>query len=81
MKQGDFHRRLGAVVRTRRRDFGWSQEELAGRVGVHRTYLGAVERGERNVSLNNLLHLASALCCPLSQLISDAERDDGGEHL
>mgnify|MGYP000238741656 CR=1 FL=1 len=54
---GDF----GALVRQARLDLGWSQEELAFRSGLHRTYVGAVERGERNVALLNLCKLAAAL--------------------
>lgn len=50
-----------------------SQESLAGHAGVHRTYLGSVERGERNISLINLGRIASALDCQPSELLSDAE--------
>ena len=52
---------FGARVRQTRLDLGWSQEELAFRSGLHRTYVGAVERGERNVALLNLCKLAAAL--------------------
>ena len=52
---------FGARVRQARLDLGWSQEELAFRSGLHRTYVGAVERGERNVALLNLRKLATAL--------------------
>jgi len=44
-----------------RRALGISQEELAGRAGVHRTYVGAVERGECNISIDNIERLAKAL--------------------
>jgi len=51
-----------------------SQEGFADSIGVHRTYYSSVERGERNVSLKNLLKIAAGLGVPLSQLIADAER-------
>ena len=40
---------------------GWSQEDLAARAGIHRTYLGSVERGERNVAVDNICRIAWAL--------------------
>ncbi|QGN58981.1 helix-turn-helix transcriptional regulator [Nostocoides sp. HKS02] len=52
---------FGARVRELREERGWSQEVLAERAGVHRTYVGSVERGERNVSLKNIYALAEAL--------------------
>lgn len=68
--------KLGALVRARREKLGISQEELAFRAGLHRTYVGSVERGERNVSLMNLLRLASALGCSASQLIEGIAADE-----
>ena len=65
---------LGKVIRERRERLGLSQEGFADLVGVHRTYMGALERGERNVSLNNLVRTARALEIRLWQLIRDAER-------
>ncbi len=54
-------KRFGETVRRFREDEGISQEELADRCGLHRTYIGSVERGERNVSLANIVRLAQAL--------------------
>jgi len=52
---------FGRNLRRARQARGYSQEELAERAGLHRTYVGSVERGERNVSLKNIVALASAL--------------------
>ncbi len=52
---------LGERVRTRRERLGLSQEALADLCGVHWTFLGQVERGQRNLSLHNLLKLAAGL--------------------
>jgi len=54
-------RSFGANVRTERERIGISQEELAFRCGLHRTYVGSVERGERNLGLINVVRIAKAL--------------------
>jgi transcriptional regulator with XRE-family HTH domain len=53
--------RLGQRVRQLRTARGWTQEELAARASLHPTYVGSVERGERNLGLDNLIKLARAL--------------------
>jgi transcriptional regulator with XRE-family HTH domain len=50
-----------------------SQEEFAHRAGLHRTYVGGIERGERNVGLINVFVLADTLGVPLSVLLDDSE--------
>lgn len=52
---------------------GLSQEKLAALAGINRTYLGDVERGERNISVVNMQKLARALKIPLSRLVKDME--------
>jgi len=54
-----------------RKDNKLSQEELADRCGFHRTYIGSVERGERNVTLSTLEALANTLEIKISQLLED----------
>lgn len=59
---------LGKKIRARRKKLQLSQEELAHRAGVHPTYLSAIERGERNLALENLYAIATALDMTLSEL-------------
>lgn len=65
---------FGAAVRALRQSQGLSQEEFADRVGIHRTYIGDVERGERNIGLLNVARIASALHVTLAALMAEAER-------
>ena len=62
--------RFGKMVRTRRNRMGISQEELAARAGLHRTYIADIERGARNPSLESISKLASALEVSMSALFS-----------
>lgn len=57
----DLNRLLAANLRRLRTKLGLSQEEFAERCGLHRTYIGAIERGERNVTLKTLGHIAEGL--------------------
>ena len=52
---------FGARVRELRKNCGWSQEDFAHQVGLDRSYVGGVERGERNISLENICLIAGAL--------------------
>jgi len=65
---GDIRRRFGWAVRKRRERLGVSQEEFAEMCSLHRTYMGGIERGERNVSLVNIQKIARALKIRLSEL-------------
>jgi transcriptional regulator with XRE-family HTH domain len=60
---------FGNAVRTHRLALGLSQEELAIGSGLHRTYIGGIERGERNISLINVLRVAKALKLSPSELL------------
>lgn len=60
--------KFGKQVRNLRRERGWSQEDLADNSSVHRTYIGAIERGEQNVSIDSIIKLAKALGVSLEQL-------------
>jgi len=62
---------FGKAVRARRNALGITQEELAHRAGIHPTYLGDVERGERNIALINILKLAKALGVKAGSLMPD----------
>lgn len=73
MGYDDFITNLGRTIRYERARKGFSQESLAEAARMHRNHLGSVERGERNVSVHNLLRIAEALRLPLSNLIREAE--------
>lgn len=59
---------FGHKVQQRRKELGISQEELAYRAGFHRTYIGMIERAERNITLSNLKRLADALEVEVKEL-------------
>lgn len=73
-KQSDPRIPFGQAVRKLRLAKGISQEKLAEAAEIHRTYIGDVERGTRNISLVNMTKIAAALDVPLSRLIQDMER-------
>lgn len=64
----DICREFGRAVQARRVEVGLTQEELAARAGINRTYLGDVERGARNVALRNLQRIAAALDISVASL-------------
>ncbi|WP_367880881.1 helix-turn-helix domain-containing protein [uncultured Muribaculum sp.] len=65
---------FGRNVQLRRQSIGISQEELAFRAGLHRTYIGMVERAERSISLQNAKKIADALNVKLDNLLNDGEK-------
>lgn len=69
---------FGAHIKKIRTAKGYSQEQLAAFAGLDRTYISGIERGQRNISLMNLVKLAKALEVPAKQLLDfDMEGDDG----
>ncbi|MBN1795843.1 MAG: helix-turn-helix transcriptional regulator [Sedimentisphaerales bacterium] len=60
---------FGNQVRQKRLSLNLTQEELAFKAGLHRNYVGSVERGERNISLENIICLAKALECSPKALL------------
>jgi transcriptional regulator with XRE-family HTH domain len=68
-------RRFGELVRRLRSEQGFSQEGFAYRVGLHRTYVGQIERGEKNVTILTANKIAKALGITLASLFTKLERD------
>lgn len=64
---------LGQRIRELRTERGYSQESFADKCGVHRTFMGTVERGESNLSFQNIARVAATLGVPLSTLFLDLE--------
>lgn len=64
---------LGERLRLKRTAAGFTQEQLAVKTGLHRTFIGSVERGERNVSILNLRLLARKLRVALPKLLEDLQ--------
>lgn len=66
-------KQLGNNIKQLRTSLGLSQEQLAEKADLHRTYVGAVERGERNISLDNIIAISRALGVSASTLLKDVE--------
>lgn len=64
-------KKFGVKLKKHREEAGLSQEKLAFKGGMDRTYVGSVERGERNISLLNINKLASALGVQMNELLSN----------
>jgi transcriptional regulator with XRE-family HTH domain len=69
MPQLNARQRFAANLKEQRLAKGLSQEDLADLCGLHRTYVGSVERGERNISIDNMERLALSLDVPLEKLV------------
>jgi len=66
--------KFGNRVKELRKELGISQEELASRADLHRTYIGMIERAEKNVTLINIEKIANALNVAISKLLIDDNR-------
>lgn len=73
--------RLGRTIREQREATGISQERFAANIGRHRTFMGSLERGETNPSLDTLERVAKALGTPLSHLLRLAEERTGDDRV
>jgi transcriptional regulator with XRE-family HTH domain len=72
--EGDLQRVVGRHLRAYRKNQGMTQEGLAEVLGIHRTYMGGIERGERNLTLKSLERIAARIGCePLSLLRATEE--------
>lgn len=73
MNNDDIESVFGSAVRDARLAKGLSQETLAFECNLHRTYIGSIERGERNVSLRNIVMIAEKLGLTVSELMKRAD--------
>jgi transcriptional regulator with XRE-family HTH domain len=62
---------LGQRVRLKRKALGWTQEELADHAGIDRSYIGGVERGERNLTFTVLCQICDAFGCDVAEITTD----------
>jgi transcriptional regulator with XRE-family HTH domain len=75
-RKQDIFIRFGKRIRKLRKARGFSQETFATHCGLDRTYIGGIERGERNISLRNIEIIAKALNKTISELTRDLEHED-----
>ena len=68
---------LGRRIRRRRKEVGWSQEELALIAEIDRSYVGGIERGDRNISFTMLCRLCQALKCDVGSLTAGLPANTG----
>ena len=68
---------LGKRIREHRLKAGFSQESFADHCGLHRTYMGGVERGERNLTIQSVMTVATGLGISMSELLAGIEKQVG----
>ena len=64
----NINKQVGANIRRCRQKREWTQEQLALETGLHRAYIGQIERGEKNIGIKNLEKIAKTLNIPISKL-------------
>jgi len=74
MNENEYKSALGKLIKHQRVKKQLSQEDYAAHVNLHRTYVGAIERGEKNLSFDNILKIAQSFDMTLSQLFKKAEQ-------
>jgi transcriptional regulator with XRE-family HTH domain len=76
LSRAEILKRFGETLREHRQRAGLSQEKLAAKAGIDRTYVGGAERGERNVALVNIVRLAEALNINAAELLDPIGKQD-----
>jgi len=72
MQTDIYLRKVGSSIRRRRESLGVSQEAFADQIGMHRTYYGAIERGEKNLSLTTIIRVCLGLNCKVWEIFREA---------
>ena len=72
----EISKRVGLLVRAHRKALGWSQEELAHRAGLHRTFVSSIERGTKNATIASLHNVAKAMGLTVSELLDGLTQSD-----
>jgi transcriptional regulator with XRE-family HTH domain len=75
MLESKIAKRFGQIIRRERLEHGLSQEVFASKCGLHRTYIGPIERGEKNITLETANKLAQALGLKLSAIFVEIEAE------
>ncbi len=77
----DFLIMIGAKIRQERKKLGYSQDALADKAGLHNTYIGGIERGEKNATVTSMKKIADALEMPLFQLLKIETEEPDAEDI
>ena len=75
LEQNNYCKEFGAVIRQLRINAGFSQESFAAHADIHRTYMGGIERGERNPTLTNIIKIAQALNIKPEEIFKEMSND------